>query len=380
MTRNIVICCDGTSNEFGSSETNVVRLLRVLDRSSVTQTVYYDPGVGTLPDPFRRTQVGKFLSLLPQLALGIGLIGKVEEAYTYLMNYAEPGDQVFLFGFSRGAYTVRVLAGLLHMLGLLPKGNEHLIPYAVRYYKSIRGKSQEAAKRQWQICDSFRHTFSRSTGHDRRFPVHFLGVWDTVSSVGWFWEPASFPYTSHNPSVQRIWHGVSIDEHRAFFRSNLFRIDSSNPKQVLDQRWFPGDHCDVGGGHVDGGLWRSPFKWMVDGAKTAGLEVVDDQTTKLLNGAIPPFRRWDAPHDTLRGWWRCLEYVPKKTWDARTQKDHYQCNRYRRRFIPDGAVLDSSTLYCMKENGYRPMNCSVAFINRVLSLEDVPESIPYQRA
>jgi uncharacterized protein (DUF2235 family) len=178
------------------------------------------------------------------LAFGTGLTWKVQEAYIYLMDFWEPGDQVFLFGFSRGAYTVRVLAGLLHTLGLLPRGNQNLVPYVVRLFNAIRkaGTHEESdrARAYWELCNAFRWTFVRpvpGSSDDRRFHVHFLGVWDTVSSVGWVWDPLKFPYTAHNPSIAIIRHAVSVDERRWFFRQNLME---QRGKQDFKELWFPG--------------------------------------------------------------------------------------------------------------------------------------------
>ena len=186
--RNIVICCDGTNNQFGPQNSNVIRLIKSLDQDPTKQIIYYDPGVGTLPEPRWRNKIQKKLRKILELGFGYGLIKNVEEAYSYLMDIWEPEDRLFLFGFSRGAYTVRVLAGLLYMLGLLPRGNQNLLPYVLRLFKSIRDTTPENAKEQWKLCDDFRRTFSRSTGDNRHFHVHFLGVWDTVSSVGWAWK------------------------------------------------------------------------------------------------------------------------------------------------------------------------------------------------
>src|SRR5690242_17029916 len=138
MSRNLVICCDGTNNQFGPQNTNVVRLIQVLDRDPSKQRLYYDPGVGTLPEPGLFTKLSQRLSELRGLAFGAGLTWKVEEAYSYLMELWEPEDQVFVFGFSRGAYAARVLAGLLHSLGLLPRGNQNLVPYVMRLFKAVR--------------------------------------------------------------------------------------------------------------------------------------------------------------------------------------------------------------------------------------------------
>ncbi len=355
MCRNVIVLCDGTANEFGKSETNVVRTLRVIEGTTADQLVYYDPGVGTLPDPTWHSRLVRQLSIIPQLAIGTGLMTKVLSAYTYLMNYVEPDDRVFLFGFSRGAYTVRVLAGLLHMLGLVPRGNEHLLPYLSRYYNSIRSSTPEDAHEQWQMCDDFRRTFARPAGDDRHFGIEFLGVWDTVSSIGWFWEPRHFPYSAHNPSIKNIWHAVSIDEHRAFYRSNLFQIDKNNPQQVFKQCWFPGDHCDVGGGHSDGALWRRPFEWMVAGAHAAGLDV-NQSLVDQIAAAAKPRVPWDMPHDMLHGPWKLLEYIPKKTWDATNGTSIYRANHFRRRTIPMGATIDDSARQMMRDTKYHPSN------------------------
>ena len=112
---------------------------QVLDRRPDRQRHYYDPGVGTLPEPQMLTRLGMRASELFGLAFGAGLIAKVEEAYSYLMDIWGPDDRVFLFGFSRGAYTVRVLAGLLHGLGLLPRGSNNMVPYVMRLFESVRG-------------------------------------------------------------------------------------------------------------------------------------------------------------------------------------------------------------------------------------------------
>ena len=262
MPRNLILCCDGTNNQFGSENTNVVRLVQVLERDPARQRLYYDPGVGTLPEPGVVTWLGKKVSDILGLAFGAGLPWKVQEAYSYLMDIWEPGDQVFLFGFSRGAYSARVLAGMLHALGLLPRGNSNLVPYVMRLYQGFRNerKSLGGKAGPWQkLCDDFRWTFSRTAfeGDDKRhFPVHFLGVWDTVSSVGWVWDPDSFPFTACNPSVGIIRHAVSVDERRWFFRQNLMKQATGNvtggtKEQDLKQEWFAGVVLKDAAGIID---------------------------------------------------------------------------------------------------------------------------------
>jgi uncharacterized protein (DUF2235 family) len=104
MSRNIVICCDGTNNQFGRQNTNVVRLIQSLDRAAGKQLLYYDPGVGTLPEPKAIDAVKKWFRKVVELAFGAGLVQNVVEAYTFLMDYWEPDDRVFLFGFTSGYF------------------------------------------------------------------------------------------------------------------------------------------------------------------------------------------------------------------------------------------------------------------------------------
>jgi uncharacterized protein (DUF2235 family) len=158
MAANVILCFDGTSNEFGTNNTNVVRLVQVLNRDQ--QRLYYDPGVGTLPEPQFITRVGKKIAMVADLAMATSLARKVEDAYQYLMDFWEPGAKVYVVGFSRGAYTARVLAGMLHSLGLLSRGNHTLVPYVMRLFQSIRGGEEGTDSRYWRLCNGFRSSDS----------------------------------------------------------------------------------------------------------------------------------------------------------------------------------------------------------------------------
>jgi uncharacterized protein (DUF2235 family) len=381
VPRNIIICFDGTSNEFGTNNTNVVRLVQALD--CTTQRVYYDPGVGTLPEPGRVTRAGKAISQTIDLGFGTGIISKVEAAYAFLMDAWETNSHVFLFGFSRGAYTARVLAGLLHGFGLLAQGNNHLIPYVMRLYRSIRGGTREPVdSTYWRLCNSFRTTFARRVNGDRsHLEIHLLGLWDTVSSVGWAWEPATFLFTAMNPSVMHVRHAVSIDEHRAFFRTNLLNTTKLRNEQDWREMWFPGVHADVGGGYPerDGGLWLVAFDWMIEEARSLGLIVNDAQLEHVRNHSVQaPREPWAEPaHESLAGRWKLAEYFPKRRWDAKTGY-HYRSNRAHARSIPDGALIHESALKRIRANGYRPPNFSDAFVSKVRALDVLPQALPYQ--
>src|SRR5262249_34784930 len=212
MPKNIVICCDGTGNEFGHENSNVVKLYQTLI-CNADQIAYYHPGVGTMGARNALTAIGKWWTKVRGLAFGYGFSDNVADVYSFLMKEFQPGDQVFIFGFSRGAYTARALCGLLHMFGLLTPGNEALIPYALRLYKS-----NDPAR--FSIADGFKATFSVDC------KPYFLGLWDTVSSVGWILDPINvksghLPYTASLPDVPVLRHAVSVDERRPFFRQNL---------------------------------------------------------------------------------------------------------------------------------------------------------------
>jgi len=386
MSRNIVICCDGTNCQFGSENTNVVRLIQVLDRDPAKQRLFYDPGVGTLPEPGRPARFLKWLSKFMELAFGFGLAGKVEGAYSYLMDFWEPGDRVFLFGFSRGAYTARVLAGMLHSLGLMPRGNQNLVPYAMRLFKSLRSTTtpEEAAAEDeyWKLCREFRWTFARQVpevGDERRFPIHFLGLWDTVSSVGWIWEPVKFPYTAHNASVGVIRHAVSMDERRWFFRQNLVQ---QMPGQDVQEQWFPGTHSDVGGGYPDtqvyGGLWRLSFKWLLDEAQKAGLIIDPQRLNTVLSRTQPSPTPWrDPQHESLTAKWWPVEFFPKLQWRPDLKMQVPAIGLGHHRFIHDQALMHRSTLQRIREINYSPPNLSKACVVKVRQLQDVPDALPY---
>ena len=389
MPKNLVLCCDGTSNGFRADKTNVLRLVEVLE-SGRSQHLYYDPGVGTLPEPDLSSKLRENIRKWMSLGLGLGLDQNVEEAYTFLMNYWEPGDKVFLFGFSRGAYTVRVLAGMLHMLGLLPSGNENLVPYLLRMYGGTRdlgnGEDAEGQSKYWKLCNEFRGTFARTLEGQtsRRFPIHFVGAWDTVSSVGWFWEPRTYPYTFANPSIHTVRHAVSIDERRWFFRQNLFKRDVAG--QDLRELWFPGSHCDVGGGYAEagGGIWRVAFQWMVEEAAGKGLCVDQHRMDNLLKRPPVPDLSWtEKVNESLRSWWWLAEFfVPKWAYSARTKKRHIALGFGRRRTIPAGALFHNAVLHRLRDEllKYKPQNIDVSFRDLTKKLKSVPEWMAYTPA
>jgi uncharacterized protein (DUF2235 family) len=196
MPKNIVLCCDGTANEFAGDRTNVVKLFFTLVHDPEQQRTFYHPGVGTMEPPGALTKFSHKLFRTLGLAIGYGLEADIRDAYVFLMDHFEEGDRVYLFGFSRGAYTVRCVTALLHMYGLIRRGNESLVPYAIRMMMAIT----KIAEKRDSKRDSRKNELDDYLDLARNFKDHFsdpckpyfVGVWDTVSSIGWIENPYVF--------------------------------------------------------------------------------------------------------------------------------------------------------------------------------------------
>jgi uncharacterized protein (DUF2235 family) len=348
MPKNIVICCDGTANEFARNNTNVVKLYSTLVQDPANQCTYYHPGIGTMEPPGALTPLRRRLTRTLGMALGAFLENDIRDAYAFLMQTYEPEDKIFFFGFSRGAYTVRAVASLLRLYGLLRAGNESLVPYAIRMMMAVQTAREKDPVQYKQTIDQYfalAAQFKATMARECR--PWFVGVWDTVSSVGWVENPLKLPYSADNGHIEIGRHAVAIDEKRAFFRSNLWRPaadpeESHGPKDLL-QVWFPGVHCDVGGGYaeVESGLSKLALEWMLDEAEQHELKV-DAQKKRDVLGGKPPYVPPDPNaclHESLKGWWTVAEYVPKKHYNWQTKQEERRANRFRRRTVPPGSVI-----------------------------------------
>jgi uncharacterized protein (DUF2235 family) len=348
--KNIVLCCDGTANEFKRNRTNVVKLYYALEHSG-SQAAYYHPGLGTMEAVGALTSPARLATKLLGQAFGYGLEADIRDAYVYLMRTFEPDDRVFLFGFSRGAYTVRAVASLLHMYGLIAPGNEPLVPYAIRM---MVADSRDGTAEGLDLAVQFADTFS-----SRACQPHFVGVWDTVSSVGWVENPLHLRFSASNPDIAIGRHAVAIDERRAFFRQNLWRPQDANggPKDVK-QVWFAGVHCDVGGGYPEdeSGLSKIALEWMLAEAHAAGLQLSKTRTDEVLGRTSRRYAQPDADaalHNSMDGLWPLAEFVWKRHYDAQTGKTGRRMNLFRRRTVPDGALIHES-VFARKRDAYAP--------------------------
>lgn len=274
--KKIVVCLDGTGNQMkAKGHTNVATLYEMLDLSNPDRQLgYYDPGPGTMSSANAHGPLGRWVSKMAGLAFGSGMRTNLGEAYTFLMHHWQPGDELYVFGFSRGAYTARALVGMLNRPGLLRPGSENLVPYAVAKYAT--NKTFTHADRE--DLRAFSHAFCWGTKaaplsppwaddtyemHWHAVPIKYLGVWDTVKAAGILrFGDLHWPFTHQLPNVDRIRHAVSIDEHRRPYREYL----AAPRPHGLEEAWFAGVHSDVGGTFVDDSrLSRITLKWIVDG-------------------------------------------------------------------------------------------------------------------
>jgi uncharacterized protein (DUF2235 family) len=351
--KNIVICLDGTGDQFREENTNVVKLFRILARHPQEQVAYYNPGVGTLGDPsLVRSWWLKLkikYSLARSAAFGRGLTQILQQAYAYLMDQYEEGDRVFIFGFSRGAYTARGLAGFIHACGLLDKGCQNLIPYAMKLYK--------APRIDFKILAKFRSTYGRPC------PIHFLGLWDSVSSFGWIFDPVFLPYTRNNKSVQAVRHALAIDEKRVFF-SPLHWGDERQDGQDVKEVWFAGVHADIGGGYPEqeSGLAKITLEWMIQEAcqEKFGLKINTQKYQRYVLGSdndnayIGPDETVEA-HESLKGLWWWVQYLPRRVWNYQSKRKQILFPP-RIRPIAIGSSLHQSVLNRIKSANYQPVN------------------------
>jgi uncharacterized protein (DUF2235 family) len=394
MPKNIVICCDGTGNEINSTISNVLKLYRALEKDE-GQRVYYHPGVGTIGLQSTWGRVKQSVRGVLGFATGSGLDEDTLDAYRFLCKTYEAGDRVWLFGFSRGAYTVRVLAAFIHVMGLLRPDQVDLAGYAFATYKNASANNQSAAGQAPSFLNEAWY-FSRVAGR-YPIPIEFMGVWDTVASVIVPRNDKLLPdlqtlvYTRTNPSVKKFRQAMSIDERRAMFRLNRwndpqkYRSDpfdrSTETDQDIRQVWFAGVHADVGGGYPEeqSGLSKFPLLWMIAQAKAAGLRVDNSMVNHLGWGQPRPHGHKYVPpsataqlHVSLEGPWWILEFWPKKEkwreWPDRKAFLGLYLPLGEPRLILDGAILHRSVIERMdKVASYRPINLPASY-----SIEEMP--------
>jgi uncharacterized protein (DUF2235 family) len=344
MARDLIICCDGTGNDTVGAVTNVFRLYRCLDRNDAAQLAYYDAGVGTLTDPRLLWPWQRTVRKRLDSAIGLSIRDNFCEAYRFLMAHYRAGDRVWLFGFSRGAYTVRVLAAALRMLGLLPNHLEPLIPYVWAILADPDEQYRVSAR--FSGGNRFRKSFCLGV------PVrtHFLGVWDTVPAFGWMWDPKAVPYTVNNDSIDHIRHAMAIDECRVCFEPLQCGRQRCGSEDRFKEIWFAGVHSDVGGGYAEheSGLAKISLEWMLLEAVAKGLRIDLAEAQRWVcggkNGEVAPNAHAQR-HESLHGPWHIMEALPRRVWAAQETRFCWAGpHRGRARLIPAESTVHESVL------------------------------------
>ena len=271
--KRISIFCDGTWNTPDKQEngkycqTNVVKMANALSPKSndgISQLLYYDTGIGSEGDLIQRVFDG---------ATGTGISENILQAYRFIINNYEPGDELFFFGFSRGAFTVRSLSGLIRNSGILKIENLDQVQRAYKIYHSRRPEYQP---REIEAT-LFRKTFAI----EETTKIKFVGVWDTVGALGnplllngYLSRLNQFHDTELSSRIMNAFHALAVDEKRKNFDATLWHQQPDSKDQVLEQVWFQGVHSDVGGGYAEteSGLSDIALQWMLEKAESCNLK------------------------------------------------------------------------------------------------------------
>jgi uncharacterized protein (DUF2235 family) len=378
MPKNLVICCDGTNSSLQRDLTNVARMSYIAVAEPGVQHVYYDVGVGVgVEEPGLIKKLGATLHRWAGLAFGAGLVRNVVEAYREMVRNYDPDDKVFLFGFSRGAYTVRVLAGVLENYGLLKRENQAMVEtviqkFSVLFPKQDSADADDPAKRNAYVNRTFADARQIKGAYSVECPVHFMGIWDTVSSLGWAYDPKTFPNTAAMRHVRVIRHALALDERRAKFRTNRVEV-VPGAQQDLQEVWFAGDHADVGGGYPDeqSGLAKECLEWMLREACQHDLRKDPGKEKEFLQGPRSHPDVMGPQHESLEKLWWIIEYLrlPCRTEVDGVWKD--EMIRYRGkgwRTIRDGDFVHRSvqgrlTQYPVKNTNWPTAAANVQWVD-----------------
>jgi uncharacterized protein (DUF2235 family) len=402
MPKNIVILCDGTSNQISEQRTNILRLYGCLRRNE-KQIVFYDPGVGTFGgenDWLRWTRDAKEIW---GLATGWGIDYNVKEIYRFLVENYEPGqkktktkpeiapDQIYIFGFSRGAYTARVLAGFIHAAGIMDKNQLNLLNYAYRTYKAI--SDREETSRSEDSGENANSAFMSMRLYERtlrtiRPAIKALGLFDTVSSViemgRWLPQLKTLPFTKTNKSVEHVRHAVAVDEQRTMFNPLLWPAGDEywggpfrpkDPKKIKTQDvkevWFSGVHGDVGGGYAEkvSAQAKIPLLWMIEETSALGLDYFKPTVDKIVRVTDEEYVKpgvYQKLNNSMTLGWKIVEYLPRRIPPTSFRRGPgakgWYIPHFDHRLIAEGALVHSSVFERKElDKTYDPPNLPAAY-------------------
>ncbi|KAF8873266.1 hypothetical protein BD779DRAFT_1452053, partial [Infundibulicybe gibba] len=362
--RALVICFDGTSNQFNENNTNVIELYDRIVKND-DQLTYYNSGIGTYAKPSWRAfgYWKQVLANMIDLAIAWDFEKIILGGYRWLSANYKPGDKIYLFGFSRGAYQVRTLAAMIDKVGLILPGNEEQIPLNFFPWGSKRARNEKGGDITFDMAARFKKTFSRDGVR-----VHFIGVWDTVSSVGVI-RTKALPSTDRCGHFCYMRHALALDERHVKFLpeyaaggehlptgnwdSKSTPTPSSGDKSSthhgtrpqVKEVWFVGSHSDI---NTELNNAAIPTLWMGNEAMIAGLD---------LNPSEAAIWNWDTlktdrPTKSLTFVWRVLEILPFKhlTYED-SSSTHWWPHLANLRIIKPGQKIHASVAFV---DNYRP--------------------------
>ncbi len=322
--KRIITCSDGTWNKPGATDkgkvvqTNVEKMFNCIcefgkdpkTNENISQPKAYDKGVGTGYSKWDQVSGG---------ITGLGIDKHIKDMYTFICLNYEPGDHLYLFGFSRGAYTARSLGGFIRNCGVLKPACIHLVDKAYLLYRD----RNEYSSPDSDMMASWRKNYC----FEDITPIMFIGVWDTVGSLGVplpsYKNRNMHKYMFHDctlgSTVKHAYHALAIDERRALFLPTLWEksdavMQNSDHEQVMEQRWFAGAHSNVGGGYADSGLSDIALSWLIQKATDTGLcfynpfkiEIKYNENGELRNSYTSRYWFW-------RPIWRSIVLNDNKT-------------------------------------------------------------------
>lgn len=324
--RRLVVFLDGTWNHPDqkdrgktkpSNVTKLARAVKPLAADGRFQITFYDDGVGTSWGLDKWVGGG----------FGVGLAKNIREAYRFLAYNYRDGDEIYIFGFSRGAYTARSLAGFIERVGMLPKSGMYYMLHAFELY----------AQRRPQL--DFDTLLADKKVSTRRARIDFIGVWDTVGAIGlpsrFFHTLTGHRWNYHDvslvPAIRHARHALAIDEKRKPFRPTLW-TDAVRADQTLEQRWFPGVHSNIGGGYLRDGLANHALHWMADEASAVGLDLDRD--------FLKPYQKFWAHElrDSYGGIYRLMGPAIRPIGAAGNDSETLDPSVYYRWCNPDGVL------------------------------------------
>lgn len=373
--KRLVFCFDGSWNRLNADcPTNVVLIaesVRPTAKDGTVQIVFYDEGVGT----------GK-LDKLRGGMFGVGLLTNLREAYRFLIFNYEPGDEIFIFGFSRGAFTARSFAGFIRHVGILDINSASKIDRALSLYEAAMGKDGDDHPRTMQFRASYSSKVCVSD-HDEQWRcenldgykagsapvlmIKYVGVWDTVGALGipnvlpfaeWLNRRRGFHDVKLTSKVHSARHALAIDERRKLFRPTTWNnvaelnarcgADHYDSEAPYQQRWFPGVHGAVGGGGKDRKLSDQALSWILSGARRSGLEINSGVTSRIHETS--PDRTGALQNEHDRPWHdRSVPGVVKRWIMNADREGPLETNDVsafaKWRFYADAEVLPEKALY-----------------------------------